>query len=957
MKKVVSFFVLFITFSAFAQVSYEGPEKGSIFTGVTVSTNDFGKSAQPVPNRYRTIIHLTPDFGSDPYLSAQPAGPEGSNYYSDYNISGVRDASDSSVIFSRFEGLDDPGNYIPPDTYLAAGPEHLILVDNSRFRITDKEGNTIQTIDADAWYGTVLPGANAFDPKVIYDQFDGRWVIVYLHINDATSEAYFLFSVSDDENPIGTWFNWAIPSNLNGNTPAGSWADYEGIGYDDKAVYLTSNQWTFAGSFQGAKLRIIDKKNIYIDENPGLVEWQDLWGITYPNTSNPAFGVRPVRMQSTTDDYYLVTTSPYQTGNDFGFFTITDPLGAPELTGTRVAVTAYSSPGSAKQPGGAMDLETGGSQLRNEPVYQNGTIYVVHSVSNSGSAVHYTAIDVDAGATINDLVFGLPGYYYFYPALAVSGMGDVLITFSRSSLDDYVSSYFAFIPSSTGFPDRSYVLNQGMATYEKTFGAGRNRWGDYNGAWTDPADNNVFWVNTEYAYQTNKWSNSVAGIRARPFETAYAYQINDDLDFGVANRYNDGETIRTRIANLGNTQLNLTSAQFGTNNFKITGVAFPVSIAPFDTLDIPIVFNPKELGVINDSLTIATNDVNKPELKVYLNGQGFSIAVKGTMYAVTGRGPGSQGELLAVNTETGEGTSLGESGVMPLMSVTINPVDTSLYALNTTVFTPSSIIKLNAFDGIGFNVIDSEVGVNAIAFDNDGTLFGFGKDNKLFTIDLNTGAGTEMGDIGFKVIAGTINPSDGTMWVSSGELTGKGDIYTIDKTTGLATLIGNAGLSETIYSLGFDGNGTLYGTTGNDFTQSVLYEISTNDASATEVGAVGEKGVLGLAFARDGVVSVGNGSEDEIVPLKFALEQNYPNPFNPSTVIRFTVPGGSDARKNVNLKVYDLLGRQVSVLVSGTKTAGNYSVTFNAENLPSGIYFYSLEIDGQRATKKMVLLR
>ncbi|NOX19530.1 MAG: T9SS type A sorting domain-containing protein, partial [Chlorobi bacterium] len=570
-------------------------------------------------------------------------------------------------------------------------------------------------------------------------------------------------------------------------------------------------------------------------------------------------------------------------------------------------------------------------------------------------------IDVNAEAVVNDIVFGLPGYYYFYPAVAVSGTGDVLITFSRSSLEDYASSYFAFIPVSTGLPDKSYILNQGASTYEKTFGSGRNRWGDYNGAWTDPADNNVFWVHTEYVFKTNKWGNSVAGIRARPFETAFAYQINKDLEFGVANRYNDGETIRTRVANLGNTQLNLTAADFGSDNFKISGVVFPVAIDPFDTLDIPIVFNPKDLGVISDSLTLATNDVNKPELKVYLQGQGFSIAVKGTMYAVTGRGTGSHGKLLSIDPSSGAGTSLGESGIMPLRSVVINPSDTSLYALNTTVFTPSLIVKLNAFDGKAFEIIETEIGVNAIIFDADGTLYGLGKDNKLYTIDLETGSASEIGDIGFKVSAGTINPADGILWVSSGESSGKGDIFTVDKATGLATQIGNAGLNETIYSLGFDDNGKLYGTTGNEFSESVFYEISTTDGSATQIGPVGEKGVLGLVYARDGVVSVERENEDEAVPVSFALKQNYPNPFNPTTVIRYSVPSSLEtqnlASQPVNLKVFDILGKEITTLVNEQQSAGNYSVTFNAANLPSGIYFYSLSIGGQRATKKMVLLR
>ena len=88
-------------------------------------------------------------------------------------------------------------------------------------------------------------------------------------------------------------------------------------------------------------------------------------------------------------------------------------------------------------------------------------------------------------------------------------------------------------------------------------------------------------------------------------------------------------------------------------------------------------------------------------------------------------------------------------------------------------------------------------------------------------------------------------------------------------------------------------------------------------------------------------------------PTRFSLEQNYPNPFNPATVIRYqlSVPG------YVTLKVYDLLGRSVRTLVDQRQEGGLHSVTLDASALPTGIYFYRIEMNNNSITKKMVLLK
>jgi photosystem II stability/assembly factor-like uncharacterized protein len=91
----------------------------------------------------------------------------------------------------------------------------------------------------------------------------------------------------------------------------------------------------------------------------------------------------------------------------------------------------------------------------------------------------------------------------------------------------------------------------------------------------------------------------------------------------------------------------------------------------------------------------------------------------------------------------------------------------------------------------------------------------------------------------------------------------------------------------------------------------------------------------------------------ETVPCRYMLEQNYPNPFNPSTKINFAILKTA----LVTLKVYDMLGREVAMLVNEFKQAGYYSLDFNASNLSSGIYFYKLQANDFTDIKKMVLVK
>jgi N-acetylneuraminic acid mutarotase len=89
------------------------------------------------------------------------------------------------------------------------------------------------------------------------------------------------------------------------------------------------------------------------------------------------------------------------------------------------------------------------------------------------------------------------------------------------------------------------------------------------------------------------------------------------------------------------------------------------------------------------------------------------------------------------------------------------------------------------------------------------------------------------------------------------------------------------------------------------------------------------------------------------IPDKFDLKQNYPNPFNPSTTIEYFVP----RRSFVTIKVFDIIGREITILVNEIKNAGNYKISFESKNLTSGVYFYSLISEDFVKTGKMILIK
>lgn len=124
---------------------------------------------------------------------------------------------------------------------------------------------------------------------------------------------------------------------------------------------------------------------------------------------------------------------------------------------------------------------------------------------------------------------------------------------------------------------------------------------------------------------------------------------------------------------------------------------------------------------------------------------------------------------------------------------------------------------------------------------------------------------------------------------------------------------------------------------------------TAGSSTSSFVPTSGQWGTFGARFGSlTGVTTIENG-----IPNKYSLNQNYPNPFNPLTTISFGIP----VRGLVTLKVYDILGKEIADLLNDEKQAGTYKINFEASNLPSGIYFYKIEVNGFNEVRKMILLK
>ena len=413
--------------------------------------------------------------------------------------------------------------HIPPDSHAAAGPNHIVVVTNTTLRVYNKAGAlqgsaiSLQNFFSAGGFATP-PTTGTFDPKVLYDPLAQRWLLVTLEFTEAPQASYIFLAVSNTSDPTGSWTRTRITSlETIAGTPG--WLDYPGFAYDEEAVYITGNMFSFPGSFLATRLFIVPKGlgtgGFYDGGTATAVRHNPYAGGGVATTTQPAriIGAPP---SGTAGTWMAVYSSLSGGGNEFvQVVRITNPLATPTFTISQLSMGNISNNGAfpdGPQSGSANTIETNDSRAL-DAVWQNDSLwtvftYVPNSGTNSGQpSARYVRFSAAAGATPAIAETGdigaedvAAGAFAFFPAVSVNDRGAAVIGFSAADESIFPGAYAVSrrATDASGVVSAAQTLRAGTDFYLRTFGGGSNRWGDYSGVSTDPA-NQCFWIYNQYA--------------------------------------------------------------------------------------------------------------------------------------------------------------------------------------------------------------------------------------------------------------------------------------------------------------------------------------------------------------------------------------------------------------------------------------------------------------------------
>ncbi len=429
-----------------------------------------------------------------------------------------------------FEGLDDSGNSIPPDVHGAAGPDHLMVTLNTQVRIQDRQGNNLSTMTLGSFWLS-LPGSGTFDPKIVYDHYEDRWIFVACAGSEPGSSRIYL-GVTENSDPTGTWFLYSYIADADNIV----WFDYPSIGFNKKWIAVSGNM------FGGANYRtvyVFDKHALYAGTpNSPYTRFATTQGFTIV----PAY-----TFDNEVEELYMVSTGNGNQGGS-GFiqqWKISGETENPQLTMMGFIGTPNPWSGWAGQNGDFLP-QLGSAQKINSVdhrmwnvVYRNEKIWATHHIflpagNPNRTAVQWWELSTDGEVLQRGRIDDPTGEMsYAYSSIAVNAFEDIVIGHNNFSANQYASSAYSFRahfdpPNSIR---TSYQYKDGLAPYYKTFGGGRNRWGDYSATMVDPVNDVDFWVLQEYAdtpLGNDRWGTWWAYLQI-PFQTEPEFVADETL--------------------------------------------------------------------------------------------------------------------------------------------------------------------------------------------------------------------------------------------------------------------------------------------------------------------------------------------------------------------------------------------------------------------------------------------
>jgi len=431
-------------------------------------------------------------------------------------------AASRLVVVSAFEGLANLTDNVtktgfaatPSDANLAVGPNHVFEMVNILGRISDKSGGVISTFTLRSFFQLDAATVES-DPRVLYDAASDRWFATYVQFSQTQST--LVLAVSNTGDPTGTFCRFRL-----GNPTSETFLqDFPQLGISDDKVIVTYNAFNLSGSsFLGAGYYAINKADLVTGAGcPTSIRRVRV-------APDPLrYGLQPAQSLSSTYTLYMATNAGITL--DASRIVVIGVNGVPGV-GTvsedtfMVNVRPWDVPPDAEQAETEVRLFTHDNSVITA-VWQRGALWIGgNELCQPGgdptarSCLRVIGIQTDTRGVQQDITFGSPGQYYYYPALAPDGSGNLIVVFNASSATDFagvrVTGRRTVDPLNTLVVSLPVRLGGGAQTSLS------GRMGDFYGAAMDPVDPGKVWVAAEYIRATaiRDWGTVIAELTFGP---------------------------------------------------------------------------------------------------------------------------------------------------------------------------------------------------------------------------------------------------------------------------------------------------------------------------------------------------------------------------------------------------------------------------------------------------------
>ena len=398
-----------------------------------------------------------------------------------------------------FAGLDDT-SWAPPNSQIATGPAHLLIVVNTALAIFDKTGRQILRVNLADLFSQLVHDAIIFNPRVIYDQFRDGWVIAACAHSVDERRSWFLIASSTDSIPLGGWFIWALDADFNGKIRTGHLADDIGLSVDNNSLYLTANMFNANTQFLYSKLRVVNKKEM---QSGGILHGWDFWELRNADGSM-VFGLQPALNLRAAEAQYLLNTTNDGQGVTQWSVTYAARQG-PVLKRRFILTQSFQLAPNAKQSLTDVEIETGDIRLTNV-VFRHGLLWTAHTVAadwggdSNVAAIHWLQINARAGSVTQQGIYGAAHFHYFCPAVMPDVEGNLLMVFNRVGETEFPSIRCTGRRAS----DEPNAL-QASVLLQQSLTAGPAEWSVRSGVACAPDDSTV-WMIGQYAATDEDWA-------------------------------------------------------------------------------------------------------------------------------------------------------------------------------------------------------------------------------------------------------------------------------------------------------------------------------------------------------------------------------------------------------------------------------------------------------------------